>query len=564
MLQYVLCDREEIMDIKEELRKLLKGKNSPFLFIGSGFSMRYAGTPTWEALLKEIANLSGLEYGYYAPNGEELPQVASALSERVREEWWNGTALEKYINNAGGKDIGRGEQSALKYIACQIIENRVKNSGFCNRDTLDPILQEELTQFSTINVPGIITTNYDSLLDTIFPGYSVYVGQNEMLMSPIQGVGEIYKIHGSVSNYESLVLTKEDYKKFDDRGAYLTSKILTMFVENPIIFIGYSISDPNIKKILSSIIICLEGHPDSAKIYDLQNQLIFIRWSKSGNESREIYRISVGKHDLQIPCINVSNYIDLYSYLSETKQKVSAPVMRLFKNQLYELATEHDPSSKIASIDIEELEKRIEKNQDIDLEFIVGIGVREKYLANTGLHEVKSSQFIHEYLWGSKIQWGAKQRIEYVSDKKRLRAWMPIHKYLAEITEEDLNDLLTRSASKDIKKNIQERITRVKTKISSASTRKFFQEKISTSELTFENIINYNMQDNSKISYESRLNAIFKLEKNNINSDEFEKYLRDIWDDLPNKPATLKAKAVCFLDYLKYSDSSDAKLHLID
>lgn len=405
------------MDIKEELRKLLKGKNSPFLFIGSGFSMRYAGTPTWEALLKEIANLSGLEYGYYAPNGEELPQVASALSERVREEWWNGTALEKYINNAGGKDIGRGEQSALKYIACQIIENRVKNSGFCNRDTLDPILQEELTQFSTINVPGIITTNYDSLLDTIFPGYSVYVGQNEMLMSPIQGVGEIYKIHGSVSNYESLVLTKEDYKKFDDRGAYLTSKILTMFVENPIIFIGYSISDPNIKKILSSIIICLEGHPDSAKIYDLQNQLIFIRWSKSGNESREIYRISVGKHDLQIPCINVSNYIDLYSYLSETKQKVSAPVMRLFKNQLYELATEHDPSSKIASIDIEELEKRIEKNQDIDLEFIVGIGVREKYLANTGLHEVKSSQFIHEYLWGSKIQWGAKQRIEYVSDK---------------------------------------------------------------------------------------------------------------------------------------------------
>lgn len=141
---------------------------------------------------------------------------------------------------------------------------------------------------------------------------------------------------------------------------------------------------------------------------------------------------------------------------------------------------------------------------------------------------------------------------------------MPIHKYLAEITEEDLNDLLTRSANKDIKKNIQERITRVKTKISSASTRKFFQEKISTSELTFENIINYNMQDNSKISYESRLNAIFKLEKNNINSDEFEKYLRDIWDDLPNKPATLKAKAVCFLDYLKYSDSSDAKLHLID
>lgn len=156
------------MNIKEELRKLLKGKNSPFLFIGSGFSMRYAGTPTWVNLLEEIAGMVNLEYGYYAPGGRTLPQVASALSEPVREEWWNGTALEGYIDNAGDKNIGRGEQSALKYIACQIIESRVKNSGFCNRDILDPILQEELTQFSTINVPGIITTNYDSLLDSIF------------------------------------------------------------------------------------------------------------------------------------------------------------------------------------------------------------------------------------------------------------------------------------------------------------------------------------------------------------------------------------------------------------
>ena len=284
-------------------------------------------------------------------------------------------------------------------------------------------------------------------------------------MSPIQGVGEIYKIHGSVSNHESLVLTQEDYNNFAERDSYLTSKILTMFVENPIIFIGYSISDDNIKNILSSIVTCLEGHPDSSKIYELQNQLIFIRWSQTDEESRDTYRISVGKHDLQIPCLNVSNYVDVYSYLSETKQKVPAPVMRLFKNQLYELATEHDPGAKIASINIEDLEKRIEEKQDIDLEFIVGIGVREKYLANTGLHEVRSSQFIHDYLWGSDIQWDIKQQIEYISDRKRLNAWLPVCRYLYNLTEDEFESIISLSENKDLEDNIKGRLIRVKGKI---------------------------------------------------------------------------------------------------
>lgn len=540
------------MNIKEELRKLLKGKNSPFLFIGSGFSMRYAGTPTWVNLLEEIAGLVNLEYGYYAPGGRTLPQVASALSEPVREEWWNGTALEGYIDNAGDKNIGRGEQSALKYIACQIIESRVKNSGFCNRDILDPILQEELTQFSTINVPGIITTNYDSLLDSIFPGYSVYVGQNEMLMSPIQGVGEIYKIHGSVSNHESLVLTQEDYNNFAERDSYLTSKILTMFVENPIIFIGYSISDDNIKNILSSIVTCLEGHPDSSKIYELQNQLIFIRWSQTDEESRDTYRISVGKHDLQIPCLNVSNYVDVYSYLSETKQKVPAPVMRLFKNQLYELATEHDPGAKIASINIEDLEKRIEEKQDIDLEFIVGIGVREKYLANTGLHEVRSSQFIHDYLWGSDIQWDIKQQIEYISDRKRLNAWLPVCRYLYNLTEDEFESIISLSENKDLEDNIKGRLIRVKGKI--ISTQNILKELKGKNYLDILSKETYKIGGSSrKISYENRLNAIFNLRMSDIPIEDFEKYIREIWNDLKNP--TLKARSVCFLDYLKYSDS---------
>jgi len=92
---------------------------------------------------------------------------------------------------------------------------------------------------------ALITTNYDQFLEVGFPEYQPVIGQ-----SIIQGTqtltGEIFKVHGCVSDYPSLVFTHEDYEEFARKKKYLSAKLLTYFSEHPLLFVGYSVSDHNI------------------------------------------------------------------------------------------------------------------------------------------------------------------------------------------------------------------------------------------------------------------------------------------------------------------------------
>ncbi len=83
---------------------------------------------------------------------------------------------------------------------------------------------EKLRNIAKDNLSGVITTNYDCFFKNIFEGYKTFVGQDELVFSQLQGIAEIYKIHASVQNPESIVINKADYQKFHDKGRFWIKK----------------------------------------------------------------------------------------------------------------------------------------------------------------------------------------------------------------------------------------------------------------------------------------------------------------------------------------------------
>jgi hypothetical protein len=258
------------MSVTAELEKRLgQFKTAPFLFVGSGISRRYLTLETWGELLAKYANTLSPGYGFYLSKANsDLPKVASLIAEDFHAHWWRSTAFAdnrtKYAKDATRQD------SPLKIE----ISNYLKTFTISN----EPALQEEIKALSTAVIDGVITTNWDLLLEKVFADFEVYRGQDQLLFSNPQSIAEIYKIHGCCTLPNSLVLTSEDYQEFGDRNPYLASKLLTIFIEHPVLFLGYSLSDPNIIAILTAITKCFR----SEALNVLRDRLLFVNRLKEG------------------------------------------------------------------------------------------------------------------------------------------------------------------------------------------------------------------------------------------------------------------------------------------
>ncbi len=338
---------------------LAAARAAPFLFVGSGLSRRYLGLETWPELLKRFAAMTGKPYGYYFTSGNgDLPAVASAIAEAFHDLWWEDDRFAE--SRALWSEKITTRESPLKVEIA-----RHTSSALADLPAQGP-LAAELALLGEAVVDGVITTNYDPLPEHVFSDYRTYVGQDQLLFSGTQGVGEIYKIHGGDTDPDSLVLTSDDYARFQERNPYLAAKLLAIFVEHPVVFLGYSLSDPNVTGILVSVARVLT----SANLERLQDRLLFVRWDPSTSQPTFV-KTAVAVEGFTIPVIEmtVADFEGVFTVLGGLRRQFPARLLRQLKEHVYDLVLTSETDSRLYVQDIS-------ADMDLtDLDVVFGVGM---------------------------------------------------------------------------------------------------------------------------------------------------------------------------------------------
>lgn len=422
--------------IKDALIETFNSKPAgPFLFVGSGFSRRYLGLEDWQGLLSRFC-VAGKPFEYYLAAADgSFPRAARLLAEDFNEYWW--TADEYKANVDRYKERIRNASSALR------LEISLYLAGLDQSVAMKSAYSHEVTLLSSLNVDGVITTNWDLFLEQIFPDYKVYVGQEELLFANPQEIGEIYKIHGSSGTPESLVLTDEDYQQFNDRNAYLAAKLITLFVEHPIVFIGYSITDQNVSGLLRAISLCI----GKEKVEHLRRNLIFLQRLELGDvEGLSDTYLTIDGVQIPLLLVKTDDFSSVYEAIDATKRKIPARVLRFCKEQLYELVKSSEPEKKLCVVGIDEIERKD------DVEFLVGVGVvtdQRSGIGDLGYVQIESDDLFSDLLHENR-NFDAEQVVEHViKTAGRNTKNIPVFKYLREIGVENIDDYREKGLSLD-------------------------------------------------------------------------------------------------------------------
>ena len=251
--------------IKEAIRH-----NSLILFIGSGYS-RNINLPTWNDLAKRLV--------------DELSQKDSSLEALKTEASKYGMEPNKILNSL----FERGHDTDSKKILQDIIDIDLSNQDLDNQKNIWKISEK------------IITTNYDKALESALDEdlrekVEVLVPEDgHAHISFLRNVSYLYKIHGSIDRPETCVLFSADYDQLYKYNHVFLTELKRLTANSVILFIGYSISDIEIKQILGNI-----------------NLLFHI-----GTKHFVVTPDEKGFKNIGVDTIKIKNYSELLPYLDE-------------------------------------------------------------------------------------------------------------------------------------------------------------------------------------------------------------------------------------------------------
>jgi hypothetical protein len=199
--------------------------NNVVPFVGSGFS-KPSGLPLWNEL---IVNLF-----------------------RELEEDYDIQDLRKLYESGNISSIDAPEIyniiTTTKYPLRQYIKNSFDHLWKTNN------YHGLLTKFQ---VDTILTTNFDSLIEDAYKQEGIAINtiykNGDLPFFDEKRSIQLIKIHGTIEDINSIVLAKSEYSNYKQRNRLVYHLVSTIFLTRTILFLGFSLHDPNIIGLLDEI-----------------------------------------------------------------------------------------------------------------------------------------------------------------------------------------------------------------------------------------------------------------------------------------------------------------------
>lgn len=345
---------------KDVAKVLADAECQPILFVGSGFSKRYARGPNWEELLTALANKCPLidkEFAYYKQTyNADYKRIGSLFTDSYREWAWTKGRDEfppDCYSPSASADI------FIKHAIADLLKGLGPDA---NGSFGSPELDAEIASLKNISAHAIITTNYDEVIEQLFPEYEPIIGQKIMRKSYL-AIGEIFKIHGCRTIPQSLVVNEVDYQRFEEDHKYLSAKLLTYFIEHPLVFVGYRADDPNIKAILYDVFRMARATTTS-----IVPNIYLLQWDEAINDlsypARE-HVISVAQDiSIRIKSISANSFEWVFKAFGQAGnlEKINTKLLRALMARSVELIRSDIPKRHV-EINFEQLEHAVESGE---------------------------------------------------------------------------------------------------------------------------------------------------------------------------------------------------------
>ena len=196
------------------------------LFAGAGISKAILSDVytyeafSWKELLLIVAKNLNVNIEKYLLQYLSLPEIASMI---VKEY-----SIMMSITEAESKYVLKNE------IAFITNWHPSKNNESQYKDNL-----------INLNLSWIITTNYDTLIESILSETGISYSPKDILLKPT-GLIPIYHLHGSRFDPETIVITQDDYVELFRPSDYRQAKLALTLKESTTIFVGYGLGDINV------------------------------------------------------------------------------------------------------------------------------------------------------------------------------------------------------------------------------------------------------------------------------------------------------------------------------